>query len=86
MSVEDQSTLKWAALLHDISKRKQPVFHGKDHIHPFTGAVAVLNIFERLGFLQTELKQKLGQKAHFDKSKFDKVVQLIMDSTHAPVE
>ena len=71
MSEEGQSTLKWAALLHDISKRKQPVFHGKDHTHPFTGAVAVLNIFERLGFLQTELKQKLGQNAHFDKNKFD---------------
>ena len=86
MSEEDQNTIKWAALLHDVSKRQKPVFHGRDHTHPFTGAVTVLNIFERLGFLEEELKQKLGADAHYDKSKLNKLVELIMESTHAPVE
>ena len=45
------NTLLWAALLHDISKRNLPEFYGKDHIHPFTSARAVLKIFYRYGIL-----------------------------------
>ena len=34
--------LKWAALLHDISKRGEPEFKGRDHTHPFSGGHIVL--------------------------------------------
>ena len=66
MTKEQQNTIKWACLLHDVSKRHKPIFHGKDHIHPFTGGVAVLRIFSRLGFLQQDLKNHKGQNAVLD--------------------
>ena len=44
-SKQDQNILKWAGLLHDIEKLGPPVYNGKDHIHPFKGAVTVLKIF-----------------------------------------
>ena len=72
--------------MHDVSKRHKPIFYGKDHIHPFTGGVAVLRIFSRLGFLQKDLHLHLGQNARLDKLKLESVIGLIMDSTHDPVE
>ena len=30
---EEKNIIKWAALLHDICKRGNPLFEGKDHIH-----------------------------------------------------
>jgi hypothetical protein len=41
-------------LLHDISKRGSPFFKGKDHIHPFLSAMAVLKIFKFLKFFKIE--------------------------------
>jgi hypothetical protein len=48
----DQNILKWACLLHDIKKEGQPLIYGKDHIHPFKGGAAVIEIFKRLGCLK----------------------------------
>jgi len=42
MSPPQQNTLKWAALLHDICKKGEPEFNGRDHIHPFMGGLATL--------------------------------------------
>ena len=50
-SVEDQNILKWAALLHDMTKRQVETFEGRDHTHPFVSAMCVLKVFRRLGFL-----------------------------------
>jgi hypothetical protein len=38
-------------LLHDIKKLGTPVIEGKDHIHPFKSAVAVLEVFKQIGVL-----------------------------------
>lgn len=72
MAEKEQNILKWAALLHDVSKRGAPEINGKDHIHPFVSGAAVLEIFRDLGFIQLE------SKVH--ELEFDKVIQLIMDS------
>ena len=42
LSAPEQNILKWAALLHDIVKRGDPLFQGKDHVHPFLSAKATL--------------------------------------------
>ena len=47
----EQNILKWACLLHDIKKLGSPFIQGKDHMHPFKGGAAVLEIFKRLGCL-----------------------------------
>ena len=57
MSPEQKNTLKWAALLHDICKRGEPEFNGRDYTHPFMGGLATLQIFFRLGFLNPNLIQ-----------------------------
>ena len=45
---KERNMLKWAALLHDISKRSVPTIQGKDHIHPFTSAVTTIDILRKL--------------------------------------
>ena len=54
MTQYERNILKWAALLHDISKRCEPHFKGKDHIHPFNSGLATLYIFRYLGFIKIE--------------------------------
>ena len=44
--------MKWALLLHDIKKMGSPHFIGKDHIHPFKGGQAVLEIFKRYDLIK----------------------------------
>lgn len=51
LSKREQNVIKWACLLHDIKKQGPPVFEGKDHMHPFKGGSAVLDIFSRLGLI-----------------------------------
>ena len=46
-----KNVLKWAALLHDICKLSLPAIKGKDHIHPFKSAAAVLDIFEGMNLI-----------------------------------
>jgi hypothetical protein len=59
-------------LLHDISKRKEPNhFEGKDHVHPFFSAAAMLRVFKHLGFIKSDM--------------VDKVVDLLYDSVQ-PVQ
>lgn len=50
----EQNILKWAALLHDIVKRGDPLFKGKDHVHPFLSAKATLKIFKDLGIINLD--------------------------------
>jgi hypothetical protein len=38
----ERNILKWAGLLHDISKRGKILFKGEDHIHPFNSGLATL--------------------------------------------
>jgi hypothetical protein len=51
LSPEEQNILKWSCLLHDLKKLGTPYIEGKDHIHPFKSAVAVLEVFQSLGIL-----------------------------------
>lgn len=46
ISDEEQNILLWAILLHDIRKLGPPVYVGKDHVHPFKSAAAVLEVFQ----------------------------------------
>jgi len=48
----EKNVIRWSALLHDISKQGKPLFEGRDHVHPFNGAVAVLEIFNDLGVFE----------------------------------
>lgn len=66
LNEEDQNVLKWAALLHDISKLSIPVIEGKDHVHPFKSASTLLDFFKRLGLfrLMTETKESQLQQVH----------------------
>lgn len=72
-------TLKWATLLHDISKRGEPQFKGRDHTHPFAGGLTVLKIFHRLGFLSSDLDGALNEES------FERVCSLIEASLHDPL-
>lgn len=47
----EKNIIQWACLLHDIRKLGAPVIEGKDHIHPFKSAVAVLEVFKQIGVL-----------------------------------
>ena len=51
-TAEERNILKWAALLHDISKRQSPLITGKDHIHPFISAATTLEIMCDMGILK----------------------------------
>jgi hypothetical protein len=48
---DEQNIILWACLLHDIRKLGWPIFEGKDHVHPFKSAAAVLEVFNQLGIL-----------------------------------
>lgn len=48
----DINIIQWAALLHDVRKLQDPFIKGKDHVHPFKSAVAVLEVFQELGLLE----------------------------------
>ena len=72
LSKSEQNILKWAALLHDIVKRGDPLFKGKDHVHPFLSAKATLIIFRNLGIIDLEDPEK--------KSSFEDIISLIESS------
>ena len=72
-SVEDQNVLKWAALLHDCTKRQTESFEGRDHVHPFVSALCTLRIFRRLGFIQKDLLDHYGREVEIDDENFDRV-------------
>jgi hypothetical protein len=59
-------------LLHDISKRGNPDFKGKDHIHPFVSAAMTLRVFRKFGIIKIETKEQ--------EADFEKVLELIMAS------
>ena len=54
LSEADKNVVQWACLLHDIRKLGSPVIQGKDHIHPFKSAVAVLEVFKQIGVLKLD--------------------------------
>ena len=58
LSAEEQNILKWASLLHDIAKLSTPAIRGKDHIHPMKSGVVLLEVFERLNFIENVDEQK----------------------------
>lgn len=55
---EEQNIIMWSCLLHDIRKLGAPVFEGKDHVHPFKSAAAVLEVFEKIGILEVSSKAR----------------------------
>ena len=82
LTPKQAETLKWAALLHDIAKRGSPEFSGRDHTHPFAGAITLLRVFHRIGFLAADL----GPGTELNVSNLEQVCQLIESSTHGPLE
>jgi hypothetical protein len=72
----------WASLLHDIKKRGEGHFDGKDLIHPFMSGSATLIILETYGFLRHECPD-------YSQDQMDLVLTLIEESKkellhHAP--
>ena len=59
-------------MLHDISKRGNPDFKGKDHIHPFVSAGMTLKVFRHFGIIKLTTKEQ--------EIDFMKVLELIDDS------
>lgn len=55
---EEQNIIMWSCLLHDVKKLGEPVFEGKDHVHPFKSAAAVLEVFAMMGILEISSKEK----------------------------
>ena len=53
LSSEEQNQLKWAALLHQISKRGSPTILGRDHCHAFKSAESTIRILMRLGLIES---------------------------------
>ena len=51
MTKEKQNMIKWACLLHNISKKSKPTIYGKDHVYPFKSATTVLEIMAQLRLL-----------------------------------
>ena len=47
----ERNILRWASLLHDVTKRGHPEILGKDHVHPFTGGGFVLEFLHRSGMI-----------------------------------
>ena len=47
----DKNTIKWVCLLHDLDKLSLPVIFGKDHVHAFKSAAAMLNVFKMLNII-----------------------------------
>lgn len=68
---EEQNTLKWACLLHDIKKRGSPYIVGRDHCHAFRSACVAIEVFEKLGYLE-------GTGTHED---WTNVCRLLKEST-----
>ena len=58
LAVEEQNIILWSCLLHDIRKLGAPIFEGKDHVHPFKSAAAVLEVFEKIGILEVSSKKR----------------------------
>ena len=56
MTDYEKNILKWAALLHAISKRSSPFFESRDHIHPFISGGTALVVFAQLGILKLNLE------------------------------
>ena len=79
LSAEQQNIIKWSALLHDIAKRGKPEFCGRDHTHPFAGGLAVLKIFKRIGFLDSQFSD-----IQVKDESLEEVYELIERSLHAP--
>lgn len=64
LTAYEQNIIKWAALLHDISKRGWPLFQYKDHVHAFLSARSLLLILQDMGLLvleNGEEKEKMKQ-------------------------
>lgn len=47
-----RNVLKWACLLHEVSKRGSPTIKGRDFVYAFRSAATTLRVFERLGVLE----------------------------------
>lgn len=73
LSSEEQNILLWSGLLHDIEKTGPPIHEGKDHIHPFKGAITVLEFAKREGLIKLDSSDLQND--------FDKLKQLISEST-----
>lgn len=58
LSPRDQNIIQWACLLHDVKKLGTPIIEGKDHIHPFKSAIAVLEVFKQIGILDVTGKEQ----------------------------
>ena len=52
MDWEQKNRIKWACLLHDLKKLSIPAIEGKDHIHGFKSASAVLDVFKSLKIIE----------------------------------
>ena len=44
----NKNTIKWACLLHDLDKLSLPMIFGKDHVHAYKSAAAMLDVFKKL--------------------------------------
>ncbi|CAI2363130.1 unnamed protein product [Moneuplotes crassus] len=58
---ELQNQLLWAGLCHDLGKRGEVEFKGKDHIHPFRSAAYFIDILKNNNLIKDELRDKADE-------------------------
>ena len=69
LTAYERNIIKWAGLLHDISKRGWPLFRYKDHVHAFLSARSLLIILQDMGLLVLETEE--------EKKKIEEVMDLL---------
>ena len=73
----ERNIVKWAGLLHDISKRGWPLFKEKDHVHAFLSARSLLIIVQDMGLLVLETEE--------ERRKMEEVLELL-DQSQRPIQ
>ena len=58
LSKPHQNILKWVSVSHDLKKLGLPSIYGRDHIHPFKTAIAMIDIFFRKGMIHIDEDSK----------------------------
>lgn len=71
MTLDEQNVLKWACLLHDISKRGTPTIQGRDFMHSFNSAATTLKVLREMGIWSVDEDQM---------SDLEQVIRLIGES------
>lgn len=91
MDEYDRNVILWTVVLHDLGKRGRPVIDGRDPFHPFASCAVTLQVFSRLGWVnsQAEVIESTvhlimesytleGEFQYMDNSKLDEIIMKLL--------